>query len=1046
MYPHPAEASHFFEEESVMSHPSKLPVALALLVLSACSQREVEPGGTYFDRRIAPILTGSCVTSAAGSVCHVTADERGNALGNLDVTSYEMLAKRQDLLTNFGPYGVPALLEKALPPQTLQLTHFDGTTESIETDIPHVGGSLLDRGSVSFQTLRRWLERGASKNNAQPIQPEVEREPCVDSIGSDPLFDPKTDPSNPDYQHFLDSVNPWLVNSCAGGNCHGTTERAFPLSCGKTDEQKRWNYFSASDYVAKTPQFSEVLLRALNPSAGGVYHEGGWVFDSPSSDQYQAVLAWATAHGGPTNIPADPGFEFFAKRVQPMLVRRGCVLLGCHSSPVFNEFRPRPSSGGHFGIATSRHNYAEALKQISLESPDPNTGRLIRKNLPPGPTGRGIRHRGGSLFANGGDPSQCDLVAAETGPLDQQTPYCVLVAWVAKERAERMKNVAPLQGIAYVKRPPVSQPETMQGWEVYLPGADLRMVDASLDAAGGLSVTGNDRSLLGGCGLSAASADVRRPMVSWDGTKIAFGARGGASETFKVYVMNADGSSCAPEPAINAPPVDYAGETVPDNGEPIHNFDPAFAPDGSIVFASSRGNILPGHLFPGPHRSAADPAKLNANLYVLDSGKVRQLTFLSNQEMYPNFKINGQVLMTTEKRMPGFYQLSARRITLDGGDYHPLFGQRAHFGHLQLTETAQLLDQNFVGIASDMGAANLAGALVVINRSVGQDNESQNPDDYAVSADALDYAKTPFYQDSMTIVDPAANGRVGTNTQGAYRNPSPLPNDHVLVSYAANVVDLSAFSGNFDVVTVDPASGQRTPVPALSDPAADEIWPVAVFGRFDRGVFRTTPGDPVFHGVVYAKDDDQKRTDRFELNIIDFPMLSSLLFQSTRSGRTVNTNMKSFEAWASLPPDTEKSLNDSSPYITEDKYGKVYARRVKVGTVPLLSDGSVRVQAPAGFPVVLAVEEQLAGDSAPTLHHQREEIQFYPGEWLTLSFRREVFNNFCGGCHGPTTGKEFDISIKPDIISKASNSKAKHAKAIDATGGPLDEIMGPPFP
>ncbi|MEZ4224166.1 MAG: hypothetical protein R3B13_24670 [Polyangiaceae bacterium] len=1022
-------------------------VVAAAAGFTSCSQKEVEAGGSYYDRKIGPILQGACVTSPTGSSCHVVSDSRGNALGNLDTTSYEMVTKRRDLLENYGPYGMPAILAKVVPPQGVKITHYDGTEETIQTDIPHVGGSLMDVTSVSFQTLTRWLERGATKNNAQPKLTEVAKDPCTDGVGVDPAFDPDNDPGAADYKQFVEQVNPWLVNNCAAGNCHGSVERSFPLSCGKTDKQKRWNYFSSSDYVAQSPQFSEILVRALDPAAGGVYHPGGWVLSSTSDSTYKTVLAWATAKGGPTNIPTGAGFEFFAKRVQPMLVKRGCVLLGCHSSPVFNDFRPRSPSAGHFGIASTRHNYEDVLKRVTLESPDPNAGRLIRKNLKPGPQGNGIRHRGGPLLSSvDGDPSQCDLVAAETGPLDAQEPYCVMVAWLEKERAERMATVAPFSGIVYVRRPPVSQPESAQDWETYLPGADLRMIDASMDATGAVTTSGNDRSLLAGCGLTEATADVRRPMPSWDGKKIAFGARSAATEPYRVYVMNADGSSCAPEPTINAAPTDTAGGAIDTKGELIHNFDPVFAPDGTLVFTSSRGNILPGHLFPGPQRSSADPAKLNANIYALENGKIRQLTFLSNQELFPAFKRNGQLLMTAEKRVPGFYQLAARRMNLDGGDYHPLYGQRAHFGHLQLTETSELMDENFVGIASDRGAAHLGGTLVVINRSLGQDNVSGDTADYAVNADALDYAKTPFFQHSLTILDKAATGRVGQNTQGAYRNPTALPNGNILVSYAANVVDLSSFSGNFDVVTVNATTGARTPLAGLADPNADEIWAAPVFGRIDRGVFRTTPGgDSVFHGVVYDKDDDQKRTDRFQLTIVDFPMLAALLFQSTRSGRDV-VNMKSFEAWASLPPDKEKSLNDASPYIVEDKYGKVYARRVKVGTVPLLADGSVKVQAPAGFPVVLAFEQQLAGENSPSLHHHQEEIQFYPGEWLTLSFRREVFSNFCGGCHGPVTGKEFDISVKPDIISEASMCDARKATPIDATKSPLNEIMGPPFP
>ena len=1034
--------------KNVRMRPILLVSLLALSALGAalpsCSQREVESEQTYFERKIAPILNGSCARSPTGSLCHITQDERGNALGNLDVTEYDLVAKRRDLLVSYGPYGLPALLLKAFPPQSLQLTAYDGTTETINTAIPHTGNSILDPSTAGAQAILKWIERGATENNAERKQAKIEKEPCLDRIGKDPMFDPSKDPATPDYAAFVSDVNDWLVSSCAGSNCHGAPEGSFPLSCGKTPEQKRWNYFSASDYVAKDPQFSELLRRPMNPAYGGTYHEGGAFFDSPADAQYQKVLAWAKAQGGATNVPKDAGFDLFAKRVQPMLVKRGCILVGCHSAPAFNDFKPRASSGSHFGLAATRDNYRQVLKQVALESPDPNAGRLIRKNLEPG---RGIKHRGGALFSLGGDPTQCDLSAAETGPLDAQDPYCVLVAWIAKERAERTKDLAPLSGIVYVKRPPSSAPETLQGFESYTPGADLRFIGATLDAQGKLATSGGDVSLSAGCGLDPATADVRRPQVSWDGKTVAFAARTSATTPLRIYSMKPDGSGCAIEPVIGAPPSDETGAAVPDNGEPIHDFDPAFAPDGTLVFASTRGNIRKSAEFKGPQRSAADPSKLNSNIYVLENGKIRQLTFLLNYEGQPSFKLNGQMLLTAEKRAPGFYQLAARRINLDGGDYHPLFGQRPSMGYLQLTDCIQLPDGNFVGVASDRGAAHTAGTLVTVNRSIGPDNVSPNPDDYMEDPDALDYAKTPFFQRALTILDPAATGRVGQATLGAYRNPSVLPNSDILVSYAANVVDVGSFSGNFDVVTVDSVSGQRTSLAGLGDPNADELWPVAVFGRVNRGVFRSTPADPTGSAVIYTEDDDQSRTDRAQLTYLDFPMITSLMFQSTRSRRTIHTDMDDFEYWEALPPQGEKSLDDASPYIIDDgKFGKLYARRRLLGKVPLEDDGSTRLQLPAGVPVVLSVLSKLQGESDSTLHHQKEEMQYYPGEWVTLSFRRELFNNFCGGCHGPTSGKEHDVAVKPDLLSQASKAVAKAADPVDLVKLTPGEPKAPPFP
>ena len=68
-----------------------------------------------------------------------------------------------------------------------------------------------------------------------------------------------------------------------------------------------------------------------------------------------------------------------------------------------------------------------------------------------------------------------------------------------------------------------------------------------------------------------------------------------------------EGGSCAVEPNIDAPAVDDGGAAVPDNGELVHNFDPSFAPDGRIVFLSTRGNVTNAGAFDyrGPQRSPA---------------------------------------------------------------------------------------------------------------------------------------------------------------------------------------------------------------------------------------------------------------------------------------------------------------------------------------------------------------------------------------------------------------------------------------------------------
>jgi hypothetical protein len=1004
-----------------------------LLVLAGCSRDEVPERTSFYERKIAPPLRESCVSSPTRSSCHVS-DGMGNAFGNLSLESFDTIDKRRDLFVSYGPYGIPGLLLKVVPPYTIALTSWrNASPQLITTNIAHAGDQLVDFTSPTFTTIDGWIRNGATENNAAPALADKVTQPCSSEIGSDPLFDPSADPPSADFAYFSANVNPLFGEKCAGSNCHGAPANSLYLTCGDTPELTRWNYFAASDYVAADPGASELLRRTLSPAAGGTFHEGGVIFDTSSDPQYRAITEWATQKGPPTNVPTDAGFDFFADRVQPMLVKRGCMQLGCHSAAIFHDYRLRGGSGGHFGLSATRKNYRLSLEQLALESPDPNASRLIRKNLAPYPDGRGALHRGGALFGSGGDPAACDLEAAATGPLDDQTPYCVVVAWFERERAERLPEGEPLRGITFVRRPPVSGLDRPQDWETFAPGAQVLFAAASYDASGEL-VLGAETDLSALCGLDPATTDARRPAVSWDGTRIAFAARASADAPFQIYVT--EGDACAIEPQIAAPAVDEDGNAVPDNGELVHNFDPAFAPDGRIVFVSTRGNLRNASRFAyaGPQRTPADPSKLNTNLYVREAdGSIRQLTFLLNQELSPAFMRDGRAIFVAEKRAPGFYQLAGRRINLDGGDYHPLFGQRSSIGFNQFTDVVELADKNLAAIMSDRGAAHGAGALAIVNRSIGIDQRSEAPEDYLVSADVLGLINPEFFQRSIRFVDPAATGKL-SGTQGAYRNPSPLPDGKLLVSYAANVVALDAFSGNFDVVVVDPISGASLP---LVSGEGDELWPVAVYRRSPSDVFRSRLDEA--NGSTRVYDDERKAYSR--VSILDVGLLTSLLFQNTRTGRPLAARTAPVSVWESLPPEPGVT-SYSSPFVTSDQYGELYVRRQLLGSIPLQDDDSASFLLPGGAPVVLQTTVQLAGDTGPTGHFQREEMQFYPGEEVRQSFRREFFNGMCAGCHGSVSGQELDIAVNPDILTQASSVAALGAEPADLSV-PAGDPEGP---
>ena len=1005
---------------------------------TGCETKEPQ-GSSYFSRSIAPILSTSCVRTNTGAGCHV-ADDKGNAFGNLDVASFDGINHRRDLLLDYGPYGQPAMLVKNVPPYDLQVQTFDGQKITVRTDIKHAGGPIFDPTASGYQTLRRWIANGATENNGGAPPSNLQRLPCSHDIPPGIAgFDASKDPTTPDFGTFRDRVNPTLGGTCAASNCHGSPANDLQLTCGDTPEQLRWNYFVATEYLAQTPELSEIVRRPLAPAQGGAFHEGGAIFTSTTDDGYQGILQWAKEHGPPQLAALDPGFAFFAHKVQPILVKKGCMMVQCHSAAMFHDYRLRGGSGGSFSLSATRKNYNLSLAQMALDSDDINASRIVRKNLyrPEVFTGStGIAHRGGPLLEDfPGVVASGALCDAKMPPINYGTDdvnkieaYCVLREWLRIERSAR--NLSGLSAIVYVRRPISMGRDGPQDFDVYQGGADLRRVAATLDAMGNV-VPGADTSLTAGCGLTAASADIRRPSVSWDGKHIAFAARSSAGEPLQIYEMNADGTSCAKHADIN-------GTVTMGNGLLVHNFDPAYSPPDAagvvhIVFASTRGNLsAAAYGYDGPQRTPADPTKPNANLYVWDGpGKFHQLSYHLNMERQPSFMSDGRVIYTHEKREPGFAQLALRRVNLDGGDYHPLYAQRATIGYQQATQVVELADKNFAAIFGTKDAPHGGGTLGIFNRSLGIDFTSKNAADYVVDNTVIDpnsptSPESAFFLHSLRVPDPTAPA------MGVYLSPAALPGGKLLVSFGAA-------GGDFDVFVIDPSTGQKTAI--ITGVGTAEIEAVAVYARATRELFVSRLDEPNASVSLFPGRSEA------DLTVLDFPVLASLLFQNTPTGRPVDKDIGSFEIYEELPPTSDvTTFAAGGANVVKDDFGQVYVRRRLVGQVPVGSDGSTHFTIPGGVPILLHLPDTKMSADLKLPRWQRETMSFTPGEYTRQSFRRGFFNGFCGQCHGSISGKPLDVAMSPDILTQASAVDARGSTPIDLNKAPGDrgQPQGPP--
>ena len=970
--------------------------AALCVIANAAACGDAPPGRTFYQRNIEPILTQKCAGNTSG--CHQanTDDKFQFAAGNLDVSSFENVQKRRDVLAPFGAYNYPLLLIKAVGPDQLTVQYGDKLKP---IQVQHAGGAIIEVGSDAFYTLQSWLDNGATENGLKPATPaKTGAGDCSTAVPEG--FVAATYSANPNFAKFVSDVQPVFdKHGCTAGSCHGAPQSDFYITCGTDDNQKAFNFSQAWSFVNNPVGDSQILRVPLAAAQGGRGHTGGDQFASTDDNDYKAIAAWATDVGVLDFAQGDPVKQFFKDNVQPILVQRGCSFQACHSASATNDFKLRSGTPqGFFSAVALEKNYELLLNQfVAIEFPDARRGRAIAKTIlaeDPRVTGvAGIVHRGGPVLETPGsgpaDPALCPKPWT-----DMSTPFCTVQEWITRERgALGLPLMAPNDKLplVYVARA-AAAPAGRLEFDTFQGGADLRVAQATLGAQQvitSVDVAGA-QSLLGDCntkfGIAAGTADVQAPDMGPDGTTVAFAARKSAADPLEVYTVGLDGTNCT---QVTAPAPDS-------NGIKVHNFDPAWSPDGAwLVFASTRGKATGAALSRKRMLPQSDLWRVN-----LAAGTTEQITFLSNSEISPQTMREGRITMTTEKVSDGFYQLSGRRINWDVTDYHPLLAQRHDSPYADPTDPTQTkpsigfdsatdiregTDGSFLMILSDLdmdGKPALnggAGALASFNRSLGPVEQGRT--------DA-------GYLPSVRVIDPSgtASGQAGAAT--GYRAPVDLPDGTIMVSFTSNPA-----APTWKVVAVDPRTNTQVDlIPNACDAVAAYPYPArTLFTNHRQLVFGGAGGGDADHAIVHMPD---------------APLLFTLLTGNLRRGRPVDA----FRAATHLQISTEAPCppGTSCPATSNG----VFQQRMVLGKAQLASDGSVRVEVPSRTGVVLA----LVDDSGKEIVTMTEEHQLGPGETISMGVSESLFNSVCAGCHGSIEGSELDVGVSADALTGASQS------------------------
>ena len=994
-----------------------------IMCVAACG--DSPEGRTYYERNIEPILVNTCTGSTSG--CHAInrdpntgeLDPFGIAAGNFDVTSFENVQKRRDILTPFGAYPYPLLLIKAVGPDKLTFGYSTGgTTEFRKIEVQHSGGGLIEVGSDAYFTLQSWLDNGATENGLRPATPAVTGSgPCTPDIPAG--FDATAARAATGFASFRDTVQPILNrHGCAAGSCHGAPQSDFFLTCGDTDDQVAFNFTQAHAFVHDTGAAgtaevldSQLLRVPLAAAGGGRGHTGGDQFPSTEDPEFVAIRAWAESVGNLDFAQGDPLKQFFADHVQPIFVQRGCAFQACHSPQANNDFKLRSGSVGFFSAVALRKNYELFRNEfMAVEFPDARRGRAVAKviledddqRVPDGVLG--IVHRGGSVLETqgplGSDPAACPTNFDPA--VTQTTPFCVIQEWLRLERAalvtagDATDFGADGAKIVFVNRPAASADAGRLEFDSFRGGATLLAVDATFDALGAINTgidIGGATNLSQNCAGLAGGGDIQSPNVANDGDRVVFAARATANEPLSVFVVQISTNTCQK----------ISGTQTDSNGLKSHDFDPVFSPDGqNVVFASTRGKAgalkSRKRLLPQSDLWRAPINGLTANL-----GTAEQMTFLSNSELGPAFMREGRVTMTTEKASQGFYQLSGRRINWDLTDYHPLLAQRKEslfvdptmtdlttanpsIGYSSATDIVESSDGDFLLILTDVdpttgapAVPGAAGALGIFNRSIGPFEEGR---------DDTGYLK------ALRIIG-TADGRTATGP--GYRRPRVLPDGRIMAAFAAN-----ASSGDFNIVAIDPRTNQQTALLTGGGGGDAQVDAVLAYRHPPRQLYANRR-QLVFGGKASGGAEAI-------LHIPDAPMTFTVLVANLRRGRP----LVAFDEARFLAVFSEGTCPANNCTAT----GGLFEQRTLLGVAPLAGDGSVKVALPAATGIVLQLQDA-DGNEVVTMG---EEHQLGPGEEISMGVSRELFDGVCGGCHGSISARELDVAVTPDALTGASAS------------------------
>lgn len=314
--------------------------------------------------------------------------------------------------------------------------------------------------------------------------------------------------------------------------------------------------------------------------------------------------------------------------------------------------------------------------------------------------------------------------------------------------------------IAYVKRPAstLGNPtdSIMTG-----AGGDLYVRDRSSPSGAEVNVT---------AGLTEGQGDVSDPEVSYDGTRILFAMRRPGEPRWSIWEYDA---------VRRTPP----RQIVCDAAAQGDDVDPAYLPDGRIVFVSNRQEgtqrqMQAQGITPYTYVDEYERERVTA-LHVMDSdgANCRQISFNQSHDRNPTVLTTGEIMFSRWDHVGERNQFSIFKINADGTNPFIVYG--AHSPGNSYLHPREMADGRVMSTAMPLSGTREGGSIEIIDITNYSDVDSHRDTDATPPPNQLGETAGQFQMTRLLFPDrPASehNALRGMNVSplGRYSTPYPL--------------------------------------------------------------------------------------------------------------------------------------------------------------------------------------------------------------------------------------------------------------------------------